>query len=85
MQQLEDRVAQLRASLQIAGAHQRAVLTAPRRFTTQARKLIGALRERDDTEAVLKLRRMIGPVAMTPAAGQSGLRFTLPARRVWEG
>lgn len=85
MQQLEDRAARLRGSLQIAGAHQRAVLTAPRRFTAQARKLIAALRERDDTEAVLKLRRMIGPVAMTPAAGQSGLRFTLPARRVWEG
>lgn len=85
MQQLEDRAARLRASLQIAGAHQRAVLTAPRRFTTQARKLIGALRERDDTETVLKLRRMIGPVAVTPAAGQSGLRFTLRARRVWEG
>ncbi|WP_456303943.1 hypothetical protein, partial [Acetobacter tropicalis] len=31
MQQLEDRAARLRASLQIAGAHQRAVLTAPRR------------------------------------------------------
>ncbi|QHC37354.1 hypothetical protein [Komagataeibacter xylinus] len=85
MQQLEDPAARLRASLQIAGTHQRAVLTAPRRFTTQARKPIAALRERDDTETVLKLRRMIGPVAMTPAAGQSGLRFTLRTRRVCEG
>ncbi|GAA4487829.1 hypothetical protein [Gluconacetobacter asukensis] len=49
-----------RSSLQIAGEHQRAALAAPHRFTTQARKLIAALRERDDTEAVLKLRRMIG-------------------------
>lgn len=85
MQQLEERAAGLRASLQIAGAHQRDPLTAPRRFTTQARKLIAALRERDDTETVLKLRRMIGPVAMTPTAGQAGSRFTLRARRVCGG
>ena len=85
MQQLEDRAVRLRGSLQIASAHERAVLTAPRRFTTQARKLIAALRERDDTETVLKLRQMIGLIAMTPTAGQSGSRFTLRARRVWEG
>gem|GEM_PF-4182681 len=36
-------------------------------------------------QTVLKLWMMIGPVAMIPAAGQSGLRFTLRARSVWEG
>ncbi|MEE8663256.1 MAG: hypothetical protein SOH81_06710 [Acetobacter sp.] len=59
--------------------------TVERRVMAQARKLIVALKEKNDTETVLKLRRMIGPVAMTPAAGQSGLRFTLRARRVCEG
>jgi len=35
--------------------------------------------------AALNAEDIYGPVAMTPAAGQSGLRFTLRARRVWEG
>ncbi|MCG4261151.1 hypothetical protein K6W36_11280 [Acetobacter senegalensis] len=40
---------------------------------------------KNSTETVLKLRRMIGPIVMTPTAGQAGSRFTLRARRVCGG
>lgn len=76
-QQLEDQATRLCAKLKIQGERMENAQKRSSSISGQVKELIAHLQTNDDNYAVLRLRRMIGPISVSPGPGRRACRLFL--------
>lgn len=76
-QQLEDQADRLRARLKVQGERMESEQKRSSSAWDQVKELVAHLQVNDDNHAVLRLRRVIGPISVSPGTGRRTCRFAL--------